>query len=166
MKNIQTSSAIDISEEAKNDIYLERYKYILEKIKFLDTLMHKNFALFTKFTLAICTALSTSVVMFIEKKIESETSVLILKSIFIIELLASILFFAITIAVIKAWFNYRDDEVLFLNKIKCDLDRKPPTLEGALKWSETYFLLTTIVVALVSLFGFVNAELLLNCLAN
>ncbi|WP_273049153.1 hypothetical protein [Pseudoalteromonas sp.] len=166
MKNIQTSSTINICDLTKNNIYVERYKYILEKIKFLDTLMHKNFALYAKFTLAIGTALSTCFVLFIEKKIESATSVVILKSLFFTELLASLLFFAITIAIIRAWFNYRDDEFFFLNKIECDLDRKPPTLEGMLKWSETYFLITTIIIALTSLLGVANAELLLNFVAS
>lgn len=162
----QTNQSIDISEEAKTNIYTERYKYIIEKIKFLDTLMHKNLSLYFQFTLAICAGLSASIVMRIEDKASFETVKFILEFLFLLQAVASLFIIIMTVAIVRSWFNYRDDEIDFLNKIKCDLNREKPNLEGLFRWSETYLVIISIVIGLASLLGFSCADILIANVSN
>ncbi|WP_119969011.1 hypothetical protein [Shewanella japonica] len=162
----QKNHPIEVSNEIKNNIYTERYKYILEKIKFLDGLMQKNFSVYFKFTLAICTALSASLVMIIEDKISLDTVNLLIELLFLLEVAASLLIIAITVANIRTWFDYRDDEINFLNKIKCDLNRKKPTIEGLFRWSETYLIIISTFIGLVSILGFFCSEMIITNIGN
>ncbi|MGF1818108.1 hypothetical protein, partial [Vibrio splendidus] len=68
------------SKEANDLIKVERYKFILDKIKFLDLQLHNNLTITIKVLTGILTFLSASVLVFKENKIDIDTFIFSVKS--------------------------------------------------------------------------------------
>ncbi|HFG1962823.1 TPA: hypothetical protein ACGF38_003434, partial [Vibrio cholerae] len=85
----QNGSQLPASKEANDQIIVERYKYILEKIKFLDDKIYQNFSSSIKLITSLTAVLTASVMSISEGKISDVTFLLSIKFIFSILVLFS-----------------------------------------------------------------------------
>lgn len=136
----QTDTVIDKNIELTNQIAVERYKFILEKIKFLDSQYNGYLNLFIKLLTAMLSLILSSAL--IAKKGEIEpiwlSYILELCSLFVV-LICTILI-KLTSVTINSWREYRHDEVALLLKLNVDINRSSPSVGKEKHWNETAFI--------------------------
>ncbi|MGR5240326.1 hypothetical protein ACPV36_05480 [Photobacterium damselae] len=140
-------------------VITERYKFILDKIKFLDSQYHQNLLLNIKILILLFGFVSAAIVAVNESKIEISTLIFSIKTAGIIILFSSIYFFLNTIVIMISWFDYRYEEVELLNKIGCDINRTLPKMTSIYRWSEFYYILFLIVLFVFSIYVFLNPQI-------
>lgn len=136
-----TSYIDELKFEQEKDFKLERYKYILEEIRFLNENIYKYLSLYQTLIVAIIgggigifvTWRSLHISADIAKTaIQGALGLLIILDLFI------------TIAIISnvfSWLDYRKEEIAVLDKVVGAGFRKLPQLRNFWRWSETYILL-------------------------
>ena len=127
---------------------LERYKSILQEIHSLNENVHRYLTLYQ--TLAT-TIIGAGILVFVNWKglgitsdlakvgIQALVGMLVILSIFIIiQIVAGIL----------SWLDYRDEEVKLLDEVVRNGYRYPSKISNFWRWSETYFILFILVIAI------------------
>ncbi|WP_157532728.1 hypothetical protein [Moritella dasanensis] len=142
---------------------VERYKFILEKIKYLDTQFNVNLSNLKKISIALIGVIISSIAALKDNKISLELTEFTIEVSSLILVFSCIFFIIMTDAIKKSWVDYRFDEVNLLNKVSCDLGRKYPSGKWKLHWSETHFLLGVMLWGSLNFFLFYNSKsLILN----
>lgn len=137
--------------DIEKEIAIERYKFILTKIQHLDESLYKNIGFIAKFTTAIISAIASSILLFKTSKITNEIVVLVIDFAAYISVFTCLLFILITLAIIFSWRDYRKEEIELLDKCGVEIGRKPPSFKGLLRWTETWFLIALLIIAIASL---------------
>ena len=127
---------------------LERYKFILQEIHALNENVHRYLTLYQ--TLAT-TIIGAGILVFVNWKgfgitadlakvgIQALAGMLVFLSIFIIIQIVAGMF---------SWIDFRNEEVELLNKVVKKGYRSPSKLSNFWRWSETYFILFILVIAI------------------
>ncbi|HCG6065755.1 TPA: hypothetical protein NJ098_004411 [Vibrio parahaemolyticus] len=153
----------------RDALVVERYKYIQEKLKYLDSVLHTNISLFIKILSAI-TALATATIGYhVPSTIPSTQYIaLVLTGSALAVLAMTLTFLAMTISNLFAWFGYRYDETELLEKFGCGFTRAKPSFKSFLTWQETWFMLVLSILSLVTFYALnhtdATAELIYNYL--
>lgn len=120
---------------------LERYKYILREIHFLNESTHKYLTLFQTLTAAIVGGGIGIFVIWKSLKIDASTARLAIQGSLGLLILVA-LFVNVSILVnVLSWLDYRREEVDLLNQSIEQNWRRLPQLRNFWRWSETYILL-------------------------
>lgn len=146
--------------DLKEELAIERYKFILAKIQHLDESLYKNIGFVAKFVTAIISAVASILVLLESKKIANEIAMIIINLLSYISAFTCLLFIFFTLAIMFSWYDYRKEEVELLNRCEADLGRKAPSFKGVLRWTETWFLIALLIIGIISL----NLELILGAL--
>ncbi|EGQ7789037.1 hypothetical protein V9R55_000694 [Vibrio cholerae] len=162
----QNGSQLPASKEANDQIIVERYKYILEKIKFLDDKIYQNFSSSIKLITSLTAVLTASVMSISEGKISDVTFLLSIKFIFSILVLFSIYMIITSLSITLSWYDYRKEEVELLNKINCDINRYNPKLSSFIRWSETYYVVFLVAMIIVGIYTIINSEWILSAIGE
>jgi hypothetical protein len=127
---------------------LERYKFILQQIHSLNENVHRYLTLYQ--TLAT-TIIGTGILVFVNWKnfgitadlakvgIQALVGMLVILSIFIIIQIVAGFF---------SWIDYRDEEVRLLDEVVRKGYRSPAKISNFWRWSETYFIIFILVIAI------------------
>ena len=134
------------SPRSADDFKLERYKFILKQIHFLNENVHKYLNLFQALYTGIVGA---GVAVFVGwKKLGISAEVASTSISGLVWLLAALGFFVVISLVtsVFAWRDYRQAEVELLNEAVGQGFREPPDWKNFWRWQETYLLLAIVVV--------------------
>ncbi|WP_281544672.1 hypothetical protein [Grimontia sp. SpTr1] len=140
---------------------VERYKFILDKIKYLDGIHNSSFSYLQKSTILMTTSITGVLLALIEGKIELKTANLAIASAGLISSIIILFLILTSLAVIFSWLDYREEEVELLEKVECDIGRKKPIIgfKKVMRWSETHLIILLSVMLVISLIVFLNPEL-------
>ncbi|PMO22908.1 hypothetical protein BCT15_11460 [Vibrio splendidus] len=135
----------------KENIAIERYKYILSKLLFLDDAIYKNMSSFSKIFISIITAQGVAIFTNLKtgSKIVTDTLEVITLIAPYLLLILCIFYLCLTLSNLFSWFNYRDEEVELLEKLNIDLGRKRPSWNSWYRWSETWFIIFMVCTILI-----------------
>lgn len=129
-----------------NDFKLERYKYILHQISFLNENIFKFIGLFQTLGTVI---ISAQIAVFLSwRKLEISADIARIGIQSLLLLLVFIALFSIVSIVVgvASWFDYRKEEVELLNKTVAIGFRKQPRLGNLWRWYETYIVLLIVLI--------------------
>lgn len=158
-----------MSKELTNQLVVERYKFIQEKIHFLDKMLHTNISLIVKIIIGIFTVILSIFLINLKQPtlIHLDTITLSLKISSILIGLISLIFLLMTISNILAWFDYRRDEVELLEQFGKEFKRTVPKAKNFFMWQETWFAITLLVLLISTIFIYIfSSEIVINILSN
>lgn len=136
----------------EESLIFERYKYLNAQQKHLNSLVSTNISTTIKVTTALCSVFLVTLSFFLKETKQLDENYLTL----LVEFCAvtGFVFYAMislqTIANIAAWYGYRNDEVKVLDLADTKFKRDKPDLCNFLTWQETWFLLVTLVLTVLS----------------
>lgn len=141
----------DLADQLK----IERYKDLVERIRALNDGVHKYTTLFQTLVVALVVAGAAVVATWRSLNIPAETARVCVRGLEGALVILGVFLVGSILAGIRSWFDYRADEVRLLNEAMWPGYRQPPTACNLWRWPETY--LVVLVVAVVSLVcGFVE----------
>ncbi|PSW06169.1 hypothetical protein [Photobacterium lipolyticum] len=126
--------------ELTNQFAIERYKFILDKIKFLDNQYNNYLNLFIKLLTAILGIIISSILISKKGEIDASWVRYIIEASSALIIIISLILIRLTTITIHSWKDYRNDEVLLLSKFEIDIDRKPPSDQKENHWNEAAFI--------------------------
>ena len=152
MSNQQPSSKSE-------DFKLERYKFILQEIHFLNENIHKYLALFQALATGVISAGVAVFVSWQKLNISVDTARMAIYG--LLGLVVFLAFFVILfiLAGMFSWFDYRKEEVELLDKAVGKGFRSAPKLGNLWRWYETYLILF-IIVFVVVMFVFTTGQII------
>lgn len=141
-----TAGAAAPSDPAK-EFKLERYKFILGQINFLNESLHKYLTLFQTLATAILAAGVAVFVSWRKLEITADIAQLAIRSLMVLLGLLAFYVVASIFAGIFSWWDYRKDEVKLLATLGTPAFRKPPEFKwNVLRWYETQAILFIVAV--------------------
>lgn len=163
----QTSTSVtEANRETNSLIAVERYKFILDKIKYLDTRHQDHFNTVLKILMALITFVVAVIMAGIEEKISLIAVEFSISAAGVMLAFTSFFFLFMSIAVSMSWYNYRDEEVELLNKIKCDLNRDMPelTFKTVMRWNETHLMILLTILSIIGIWTYLCPTYLMKIL--
>ena len=130
----------------KKDFEKERYRFILEKIQFLDQSTYKLLALFQSLTCAVIGAAVTVLITWKSLSLTAKTAQMAILSLFYLFSLLVIFVIASMVAVMCSWYDYRKEEVELINKSVQEDIRASPSKGNLWRWTETWFIALVLAV--------------------
>lgn len=155
---------LDENNELKNQMALERYKFILDKIKFLDTTYNTNFNHVSKIITAIIGFIIAVSMAGIENKIGVETVTVAIKLGALLGGVSALFFSVLSISTVFSWFDYRKEEVKLHSELNISIGRNNPDWEGLIRWHETHVILLLLTCSGLSFWLFYKANLIVSML--
>lgn len=134
--------------EKAADFELERYKFILQEIRFLNENTHKYLTLFQTLATAIIGGGVALFAAWKNLKLTPEIARVGIESLLALFILLSIFVIFLILAGIFSWFDYRREECELLDKAVEPGFRKPPAANNFWRWQETQFILFVGIVAI------------------
>ncbi|MDD9177240.1 MULTISPECIES: hypothetical protein [Aliivibrio] len=148
---------------SKDDlIAVERYKFILEKIKYLDSLHQIHFAVIYKVLTALISFIIIVIFSGIEEKIKPATVEFSVQAAGMILIFTCLFFFAMSCAILSSWRDYRIEEVDFLSTIDTKVERKLPSSDISWRWNEIQFIALLITLCLLGVIIFMYPKIITN----
>ncbi|HCG8450680.1 TPA: hypothetical protein NJ582_004439 [Vibrio parahaemolyticus] len=134
------------------DLVIERYKFIQEKQKHLDSILSSNVSLLVKVFIGLFSLVFAVLGTYLKQPevISLSLVTLVFKLSLILLLVVSVIIFLMTISNVIAWLGYRRDEVELLQKFGGDFQREEPKLSNMFAWQETWFLFALIVIIITA----------------
>lgn len=157
-----------LSEELTNQLVVERYKFIQDKIKFLDNILHVNIGMIIKLFIGIFSFFYGVLLIHLKHPdfIPLQGVIISIKLSSALLFFSSIVFLLMTVSNIFSWIGYRKDEVILLQEFGGGFTRDYPKLRKFLTWQETWFLISLTLMTACSVliwnFSYEIALLLLN----
>nr|PMJ91943.1 hypothetical protein BCU13_22875 [Vibrio lentus] len=154
------------NKELSDLIAVERYKFIQEKIKFLDNQQQANFTTLLKVIIALSTFVIASLIAGTECKISNETVSFAISSAGVALIITCIYLLGLSVAILFSWIDYRKEEVDLLNKVNCDLNRSDPSIKfrKLVRWNEFHFMVLLVILTIVGIVTFCYPNYLMNIL--
>jgi len=153
----------EMKNELTKEIVIERYKFIQDKQKYLDTVLHANISFVVKLLVALFSLLIAGISLFNKSPeiISQEQIVLVFQFSTILCGFVCMLFLLMTFSNIVAWFGYRNDEVKLLESFDSEFKRDKPQKRSFLSWQETWFIIALLVLIIASFTSWVkHAEII------
>lgn len=134
-----------------NDFKLERYKYILQQIHSLNENTYKYLTFFQKLAALILSGILALFLNWKEFGIDPETTQMgVYGLLFLLVLFGAFVILYMLIGVVS-WFDYRTEEVEFLDEVIESGYRSKPTAKNWWRWRETWLMASILVfVAIVT----------------
>lgn len=148
--------------EKEDLIAVERYKFILEKIKYLDTLHQSHISFIYKAVTALVSFMVLVLFTGLENKIEHGTVLFAIRFIGLSLVFICVVFLAMSKAVINSWIDYRLEEVELISQVDTVITRNPPTSKFKWRWNEAQFMILLLLIALIGLFVFLYPGLIVE----
>ena len=157
-----------MSERIEKDdlIAVERYKFILEKIKYLDSLHHAHFNFVYKIIISLASFVIAVAFLGIEGKVEIRTVIFSIKSPGLVMTSICLFFLAMSRAILSSWRDYRIEEVELLRSIDTKVERSMPSNGFSWRWNEVQFMLLLLVLSLVGLGLYIFPESIVELYSN
>lgn len=142
--------------ELTTQLVVERYKFIQDKIKFLDNMMHIHIGMTIKFFVGIFSFFYGVVLIHIKQPelISHEAVIISIKFASSLIFFTSVLFFLMTVSNILSWLGYRRDEVALLQKFGGAFKRECPNAKNFLTWQESWYLISLAFIIICSILTF------------
>lgn len=138
--------------ELTAELVVERYKFIQEKQKHLDSMLHTNIGIVVKLLIALFSLAIAGLSLY-----KSKPEIVAQKDLVILFQLSSLLvgfvcgfFLLMTLSNIFAWFGYRRDEVELLDQFGGAFKRDMPKKRNFYTWQETGFIAALIMMLFAS----------------
>ncbi len=151
-------------EDLTKELVVERYKFIQDKQKHLDSQMNSNVSLLVKIVVGTFSLVFAVFSTHLKQPdvISLPIATLVLKLSLIFIFAASSILLLITISNIFSWFGYRKDEVKLLNKFGGSFQRENPKLSNFLVWQETWFVFTLLLIIIIATFSWAERSFLIS----
>lgn len=166
-KTMQTNTHSTVQNKELSDLLaVERYKFIQDKIKFLDNQQHSNFTTLLKVIIALSTFIIASLIAGSECKISNETVSFAISSAGVALTITCVYLLGLSIAVLFSWIDYRKEEVELLNKVNCDLNRSDPDIKPCklIRWNEFHFMVLLVLLTIFGIVTFIYPNYLMSIL--
>jgi hypothetical protein len=145
--------------ELTAELVVERYKFIQEKQKHLDSMLHTNIGLVVKLLIALFGLAIAGLSLY-----KSKPDIVAPKDLVILFQLSSLFigfvcsfFLLMTLSNIFAWFGYRRDEVELLAQFGGTFKRDMPKKRNFYTWQETGFITVLIIILLASYIAWIRS---------
>lgn len=142
-----------------NDFKLERYKFILNEIHFLNDSVHKYLTLFQTLGTAVVGAAAAVFVSWRKLAINAEIAKMTIEVLLGLFLALAGFVILLVLAGIFSWLDYRKEEVKLLNEAVAPGFRDTPNPRNFWRWYETYVVLFMLAIA-VAAYSFVECLIL------
>jgi hypothetical protein len=129
----------------QDDFKLERYKYILQQIHFLNGNMHKHLAFFHGLAVLILGAIIGITLNWKELGIDAATAKVGIYSLATLLCLASSFTFLLVLSGIFSWVDYRKEEAALLDEVISEGYRSKPKLKNFWRWHESWLLFFLVI---------------------
>lgn len=143
-------------DETKNqltkELVVERYKFIQEKQKHLDSILHTNITFVVKLLVALFGLVIAGLSLYKNKPelVSQENFVVLVQLSSLLCCFVCVIFFLMTFSNIVSWFGYRNDEVQLLDSIGGSFRREAPKKSSFLTWQETWFIFALVILIVVN----------------
>ncbi|MFD2177871.1 hypothetical protein [Veronia pacifica] len=146
--------------QVTKEIVLERYKFIIEKQKYLDSLLHKNMDFYLKVITAIMGIFFSSASIYKNKPeiISLDSLTLMLELTSILTIFVSSVILLMTASIACSWFDYRKDEVKILDQVDGSYKREMPKKRNFWLWHESIFAFALSIIIGFFVFVICNVE--------
>jgi len=140
----------NLGAERGAEFKLERYKYILKEIRFLNENVHKYLSLFQ--ALATAVVGGAAAVFVVGRKVGIDPKITTITIRALLALLAVLALFVVlsVLAGIFSWFDYRREEVALVNEVVGPGFRNPPRARNFWRWSETYVVVLMLIIVVAA----------------
>lgn len=141
-----------LSKELTNQLVIERYKFIQDKIKSLDNILHINIGMVIKLFIGVSSFFYGVLLVHLKQPelISLQGVIISLKLSSALFFFTSIIFLLMTVSNVFSWIGYRKDEVILLQKFGGHFTRDYPKLKNFLTWQETWFLISLVLMVVCS----------------
>lgn len=141
-----------MSSELTNQLVIERYKFIQDKMKYLDNVLHVNISFLVKIFVSVFTLLIGSFLMHIKQPEILPINSLVVLTFFasILVFITSIIFLLMSISNIISWFGYRHDEVELLKAFGGSFQRNEPSLKKLFTWQESWIVFFLFLICILT----------------
>ncbi len=138
--------------ELTKELVVERYKFIQDKQKHLDSMLHTNIGMVVKLLIALFSLAVAGLSLY-----KNTPEIVAQRDLVNLFQLSSLLtsfvsgfFLLMTISNIFAWFGYRRDEVELLDQFGGTFKRDMPQKSSFYTWQETGFIVALIIILFAS----------------
>jgi hypothetical protein len=133
-----------------NAFTLERYKYILKEVHFLNENVHKYLTLFQTLATAVVGAGAAVFMSWRSLSIDAGMARMTIQALLGLFLILAAFVILSVLAGVFSWLDYRREEVALLDELVRPGFRSLPRARNFVRWYETYVLLFMLVIAVVS----------------
>jgi uncharacterized iron-regulated membrane protein len=134
----------------EKDFKLERYKYILQQIHFLNQSLYKHLAFFRGLSVLLLGGIVAILVNWEKLELTHTTAQLGIYSLLLIHCLAALFVTVLVISGIFSWVDYRNEEADLLDETIEQGYRSRPKLRNFWRWHETWLLLFVILFTVIT----------------
>lgn len=152
------------NNDLKNQMAVERYKFILEKIKFLDTTYNTNFNHVSKIITAVIGFMITVLMVGIEKKFGINTVTIAMELSTLLVGGTAFFFSLLSISSLFSWFDYRKEEVKLHQQLNINIGREEPEWKGLIRWHETHLITLLLLCSTFSFYLYYNTDTIVKLL--
>ena len=125
---------------------LQRYKYILNEIHFLNESIHKYLSLFQALATAIVAAGAAVFVTWRKSGIDARTTIITMQGLLALFTMLAVFVILSVLAGVFSWLDYRREEVELLAETVRPGFRVAPNPRHFLRWYETYIMLFMVII--------------------
>ncbi|MFK3681005.1 hypothetical protein [Pseudomonas sp. NPDC088890] len=140
----------------KDDLVLEKYKYVLSQKQALNEATFKIITVYQALVLALFAG-QFAVVMATKDKLPVESGLYASWVLLALFVMISLLVLALLVGGVFSWLSYRQDESELASKYKVAVAaKKPVAWADVLRWYETYLVLFVVGFGGLTVYGFVK----------
>jgi len=160
------------NDETKNQItkelVVERFKFIQEKQKYLDSVLHTNMTFVIKLLITLFGLVIAGISLYKNKPdfMSEDNLITILQLSSLLCCFICSIFLLMSFSNIVSWFGYRNDEVKLLDSIGGTFRREKPKKSNFLTWQETWFIFALLIIIISSLTVWIKSAVLISYLVK
>jgi hypothetical protein len=128
------------------DFKLERYKYILKEIHFLNENVHKYLSLFQALATAVVAGAAAVFVTWRKSGIDARTTIITMHGLLALFTMLALFVILSVLAGVFSWLDYRREEVELLTETVRPGFRSAPKPGNFWRWYETYVVLFMLII--------------------
>lgn len=147
------------NSDSANDFKLERYKYILRQIEFLNQSTYRVLALLQTLATAIIGGIVGILLTYQNLDLDTDLARVGIRGLLLLLVLLGLYVSASITVGIASWFDYRKEEVEIVNEVVGPDYRRHPKLKNFWRWSESYLAVFTII-SIAAIFAFVESQII------
>ena len=125
---------------------LERYKYILKEIHFLNESLHKYLSLFQALATAVVAAGAAVFVTWRKSGIDAKTTIITMHGLLALFTMLAVFVILSVLAGVFSWLDYRREEAELLTETVRPGFRAAPNPRHFWRWYETYVVLFMVII--------------------
>src|SRR6202035_3550282 len=131
---------------SSTDFKLERYKYILKEIHFVNENVHKYLSLFQTLATAVVAGGAAVFIAWRKSGIDARTTIITMHGLFGLFTMLAVFLILSVLAGVFSWLDYRREEVQLLSETVRPGFRVAPNPWHFWRWYETYVVLFMLII--------------------